>query len=89
VHLISPTVFKTFGDKRLFACEVVRDTRIKLERSIAAVRKIKAGETIKEDDLHLLSPGDGFNWIEKDNVIGKITLQDIPKDEIIYHNMIR
>jgi sialic acid synthase len=37
--------------------------------------------------LHLLSPGDGYKWVELNQVIGKILNQDVPKDEIIYSNM--
>jgi sialic acid synthase len=38
--------------------------------------------------IHLLSPGDGFKWVEKEAVIGKKARADIPADEIIYPNMI-
>jgi sialic acid synthase len=47
------------------------------------------GEIITEDDLHLLSPGDGFRWNEKEQVIGKMAIRDIPRDEIIYKHMIQ
>jgi len=77
------------GKTEMFASDMVVDSRIKLERSIATNREIKACETIKIEDLHMLSPGDGFKWIEKDKVIGKSAIVDIPKDEIIYQNMIK
>jgi len=77
------------GEYGLSASEVIRGARIKLERSIATKRLIKKGETIEEKDLHLLSPGDGFKWVEKTQVIGKTALTDIEKDEIIYPNLIR
>ena len=76
------------GHKDMFASDVVDETKVKLERSIAAIRDISSGEVIKESDIHLLSPGDGFKWVEQDKVIGKKALVDIPKDEIIYENMI-
>ena len=76
------------GVKDIFISDSIKDTRIKLERSVAAKRTIKKGEKITLKDIHLLSPGDGFKWFEKDKVIGKIATTDIPKDEIIYKNMI-
>ena len=77
------------GEKEIFVSDKVLATRIKLERSIASVRIIEAGETIAETDLHLLSPGDGLKWIEKDKVIGMKALVAIPANEIIYPEMIK
>jgi len=77
------------GQEEIFSSESVKDFKIKLERSIATKRIIKKGETISESDLHLLSPGDGYKWSEKNSVIGKIATIDIPKDEIIYKEMIQ
>jgi sialic acid synthase len=79
---------KSFGKDDLFIEEKVKEARMKLERSIASKREIKMGETIALQDIHLLSPGDGFKWIEKELVLGKRALANIPKDEIIYHSMI-
>ncbi len=36
------------------------------------------------EDIHLLSPGDGFKWKDKDKVVGKILSVEIQKDQIIY-----
>ena len=58
----------------------------KLERSIASKKELVSGHTISIDDVHLLSPGDGFKWGEKSNVIGKRIKHTIKKDEIIYAN---
>ncbi len=80
-------VEKGMGMKDIIASESIKDTRTKLERSIASLRDIKKGEVIRIDDIHLLSPGDGVLWIDKDKIIGKTALVDIPKDEIIYTDM--
>lgn len=77
------------GKKEMFASDVIKETRVKLERSIASKRRIKTGEIIKESDIHLLSPGDGYKWFEKDSIIGKIAIVEIPENEIIYSNMIK
>jgi sialic acid synthase len=74
------------GKKDIFASEAVEEARIKLERSIATIRDMKKGDIITIEDIHMLSPGDGFKWNEKDKLIGKRILKDIPKNEIIYPN---
>lgn len=61
----------------------------KLERSIASKRDLKAGEVITIDDLHMLSPGDGYKWCDVDKVIGKTVINDIPRNEIIYPNNLK
>ena len=61
----------------------------KLERSIASSVEIKAGEVIKEEMLCLLSPGDGFKWSQKEEVIGKVAKENIPKNELIYPALIQ
>jgi len=78
----------SFGKKEIILDESVKSSKLKLERSIAANRIIKKGEKIKDSDIHLLSPGDGFKWSEKNKIIGKITSKEIGKNEIIYSNKI-
>lgn len=79
----------SLGEKDIFISSGVTKSKLKLERSIASKRKIKAGERIKEDDIHLLSPGDGIKWSERKIVIGKFASIDIPCNEIIYQKMIK
>ena len=78
----------SLGKKELYICDDVKETQIKLERSIATNRTILKGQKIKENDIHLLSPGDGYKWTEKSNVIGKTTNCEIPKNEIVYPKML-
>jgi sialic acid synthase len=77
-----------FGDMKKEPSEAVLSAKVKLERSIATKRAFIAGETIQEADLHMLSPGDGFKWVERGNVAGKKVKQDIPKDEVVYKEML-
>ncbi len=77
------------GSEDLYIEKDITDARKKLERSIATIREIKKGEIIKEEDIHMLSPGDGYKWIQRNEVIGKIALQNIPANEIIYKGMIQ
>lgn len=78
----------SLGVKDIFIDSSVEKSKIKLERSIASFKHIKQGNKISFEDIHLLSPGDGYKWVDKDKVIGKTALVDIQKDEIIYDNMI-
>ena len=74
----------SMGTKDIFASDAIAATRVKLERSVATKAPLKKGHVMGESDLHLLSPGDGFKWAERDKVVGKVLKADIPADEIIY-----
>lgn len=72
-----------FGKKELFIEEGVKSAKEKLERSLAVKNGLKAGQIIKESDLFMLSPGTGYRWAEREKVIGKKVLNDVPAGEII------
>jgi sialic acid synthase len=74
-----------FGTEDIFQSESTSTAKIKLERSIATKRLLKKGDIISEDDLHMLSPGDGFKWSDKSKIIGKRVNKDIDQNEIIYN----
>lgn len=76
------------GKEDLYIAKNVGNTKEKLERSIATLRTMKAGEIITEADLHMLSPGDGYKWSELAKVIGRRLAKDIPANEIIYSHHI-
>lgn len=78
----------SLGEESIYISDSVQSAKIKLERSIASVRGITKGEIIQKEDLHMLSPGDGFRWSENTTIIGKKAMEDIPANEIIYSNMI-
>lgn len=77
------------GTKDLYIDKCVASSRVKLERSIATVRDMKAGETVTEKDLHMLSPGDGFKWDQLDRVVGHTLCVDVPANEIIYPQFLK
>lgn len=77
------------GSEDLYIDKSVSSAKVKLERSIASKHLIKAGEVIKDDDIHMLSPGDGFKWSQKNEVIGHTATMDIPANEIIYSNFLK
>jgi len=80
---------KWLGTEELYIDKSVASSKVKLERSIATKRDMKAGDIISENDIHMLSPGDGFKWIQKDEVIGRVLLRDIPANEVIYKEFIK
>jgi sialic acid synthase SpsE len=79
----------SLGVEDIFLAEGVDTAKKKLERSIATNKLLKKGTVITEADIHLLSPGDGFKWSDKSEVIGKVIEKDIQKDEIIYSQLIK
>lgn len=74
----------SMGVEDSFIADSVIIAKEKLERSIASNKDLPAGHIITENDIHLLSPGNGFKWSEKNKVIGKKIVHPLPKDEIIY-----
>jgi len=75
---------RSMGVEDVFIAESTVSAKHKLERSIATIREIQAGEVITEADLHLLSPGDGLKWHELEKVVGRTAINNIPANEIIY-----
>ena len=72
------------GTENLYIDPAVQSARMKLERSIATNRALHPGDVVTEADIHMLSPGDGFKWSERGNVIGRRVKAEIPRNEIIY-----
>jgi sialic acid synthase SpsE len=74
----------SIGKEEIFISEGARDSITKLERSIATRVHIKKGDVIQLKNIHLLSPGDGYKWVDRHKIIGKVAREDIAMDEIIY-----
>ena len=72
------------GTKDLYIDKSVASARVKLERSIATLHDMAAGDTIQKEDLHMLSPGDGFKWDQLDEVVGRKLKNPVPANEVIY-----
>lgn len=72
------------GEEKIFIADGVKGAKEKLERSVATNRIIGKGETITAQDIHLLSPGDGYKWSEKNEIIGKRATNEIAANEVIY-----
>ena len=78
----------SMGKKEIFICDDVYPAQKKLERSIATKKAFKKGDVIQEEGIHLLSPGDGYKWNDKELLIGKSVNCNIPANEIIYPKML-
>jgi sialic acid synthase len=74
----------SLGVEDIFISEGAQQAKIKLERSIATLMDLPKGSIINDNNIHLLSPGDGFKWVQKDEIIGRKLLRNFKKDEIIY-----
>jgi len=79
----------SMGIEDIFIADSVQSARVKLERSVASLKNLKKGHVISETDLHLLSPGDGFKWDQRDQLIGQILSQDMQANEIIYSDFLK
>lgn len=78
----------SLGKEEIILEPGVEKARTTLERSISTKRDMKKGEIIELMDIHLLSPGDGFKWNQKHEVIGQRINCDIPKNETIYKDFL-
>ena len=77
------------GRENIFISDSVKSNKLKLERSVASKIIIKKGNTIRESDIHLLSPGDGYQWSDKNKIVGRIAAKDIPANEVIYDQFLK
>ncbi len=74
---------RSLGEKKIFIAESTASAKNKLERSIATIKSLPKGHAIKEEDIHLLSPGNGIKWIDRNKILGKKLAMNIEKDEVI------
>jgi 3-deoxy-D-glycero-D-galacto-nononate 9-phosphate synthase len=75
---------QSMGIEDIFIVPETAVAKEKLERSIATNKALAKGSIITEDDIHMLSPGDGFKWAERHQIIGKIVKEAISENEVIY-----
>jgi sialic acid synthase len=80
---------KSIGKEGIYIEDSVAIAKEKLERSIATNKDIASGSIVTIDDIHMLSPGNGLKWTERNKIIGKEVIDEISKDEIIYPSNIK
>jgi len=79
---------KWMGIEDIYIEKEVLSAKVKLERSIATNKDLNIGDIIKEEDLQLLSPGDGYRWVQKEEIIGKTITKLVTKNELIHNENI-
>jgi len=79
---------ESMGIEDIFIVPETAIAKEKLERSIATNKLLAKGSIITEEDIHMLSPGDGFKWTERHQVIGKIVKEAISENEVIYPDVL-
>ena len=75
---------RSMGKKEIFVAEGIESSKAKLERSIATKTKVAKGQVFTEENIHLVSPGDGFQWNERDKVIGHVASENLSANQTIY-----
>jgi sialic acid synthase len=74
---------RSMGQETLFVDPAVAAAKLKLERSVAAKVDIEEGAVVREDDLHLLSPGTGLRWSERGRVVGGRAVRRLAAGELV------
>lgn len=78
----------SLGTKEIKQDPSVASAKTKLERSLASRVVIQAGEVITEDKVHMISPGDGMKWADRELVIGHIAKDTIPANTLLTKSMV-
>lgn len=79
----------SFGVEDIFIEDSVKVAREKLERSVATLKDLNENHLLTENDICMLSPGDGIKWAERHSILGKRLSKPIAKGEIIYESDLR
>ena len=73
----------SMGEWDMFRSNAVSAAREKLERSLAFKVSLDVGDTIKEEDLHMISPGNGYKWEDRHNFIGMMVNRPVEPNTIM------
>ena len=77
------TFERSLGKRDVFIDDSVKDSSKKLSRSLATYNLLLEGDVIKEEDIHMISPGDGLKWSDLEKVVGRRTNKIIPPNTLI------
>ena len=84
VHDIRALEF-SLGECTTMECNPsVNNAKTKLERSLAFNKDLKKGHIIKEEDLHMISPGDGYKWEDR-----KLFIDCELKNNVEYNTLLK
>ena len=82
IHDIRSVEFSK-GEWEMLRDDSVTAAKEKLERSLALKNELKVGDKIKEEDLHMISPGNGYKWQDRDKFIGRMVNRSIESNTLI------
>lgn len=77
------TLELSFGVFDIVRDPVVESAKSKLERSLALKIDKAKGDIIREEDLHMISPGDGLKWEHRSKFVGKPASQDYKANTLL------
>lgn len=69
VHDLRAVEF-SLGDYKIERNSSVKGAKTKLERSLAVNKNLPKGHILTENDIHMISPGDGYKWEDRHKFIG-------------------
>ena len=73
----------SMGHRHLFIDNSVSAAKEKLERSLALKDKLNVGAKVREENLHMISPGNGYKWQDRDKFIGRMINRPIEPNTLI------
>lgn len=82
IHDIRALEF-SLGEYKIECNNSVNLAKTKLERSLAFNKNLNKGDIISLNDLHMISPGNGFKWDDKDKFIGKKLLNNVKSNTLL------
>lgn len=74
---------RALGDHTKQYHECVQPAREKLARSLSLEVPLSSGEVLRESHVGMRSPGSGMSWEEREKVIGKRAVEDLPANSLI------
>lgn len=74
---------KMYGVGQKIVTDSERKNMIVARKSIVALRAIKAGEVLSEENVTTKRPGNGISPMRWDDVLGKVAPRDFEEDELI------
>ena len=72
----------SLGNGKKLVAEAAKPSIAWARKSLVAARSLRAGETLKDEDIVMKRPGTGILPTDKDKVIGLKLVHDIAKDEL-------
>ena len=73
----------SMGEHKIVRDESVSAAKEKLERSLATNKDLNVGDSLRLEDLHMISPGSGYKWNDKDIFLNKMLNRPVPKNTLI------